>query len=530
VKVDSEMAVLAYDLATDAGKVGKEVIEDSKVIYTAAEDITLATVNSYRHEKGAIGTVKDLQNVFVDLGTITSLAQDQEHAKKINNATELNERELEQTVDGQQDYMQAKEGIDPEKRARVHLYQGDDQAFEEGPAKNLRNYKGGYDTQNNKVYVNTDKTDISNGSDIQKVLFTEQQRKENNSNPLLKNLDDKQQKALAYDRGDRAAKNWARFSNPSTKSNPVAANNWNERNRDSLKKNNEWISQVDGKQVKPRVLEKFDKRYWSALKRGDNEEAARIKAEWEAVENKTIQTAVNIITSNGLPILEVGAGAFNAFGSNLVGGIGRKEDGSLLFQQGQFLGDIASFITGGAEVVAGSGMVAGGAGSIVVTGGGSVFVGSPAVIAGGVIVTAHGLTVVNTALNNLNRPFNLTSQGDKRSQSNSIQNNKGEPVGQGEVVGNSDAKGSLSETKEALIKAKKELGLKQGESLPKGKQGKFGSPQRGNAQKGYRLDPSHTNAKPGSGEEYPHVNWWDYSKGKRGNGGRSGVIPIKKKK
>jgi len=334
--------------------------------------------------------------------------------------------------------MQAKEGIDPEKRARVHLYQGDDQAFEEGPAKNLRNYKGGYDTQNNKVYVNTDKTDISNGSDIQKVLFTEQQRKENNSNPLLKNLDDKQQKALAYDRGDRAAKNWARFSNPSTKSNPVAANNWNERNRDSLKKNNEWISQVDGKQVKPRVLEKFDKRYWSALKRGDNEEAARIKAEWEAVENKTIQTAVNIITSNGLPILEVGAGAFNAFGSNLVGGIGRKEDGSLLFRQGQFLGDIASFITGGAEVVAGSGMVAGGAGSIVVTGGGSVFVGSPAVIAGGVIVTAHGLTVVNTALNNLNRPFNLISQGKKGESQNSsdkaIQNDKGEPVKQAPKV------------------------------------------------------------------------------------------------
>ena len=71
--------------------------------------------------------------------------------------------------------------------------------------------------------------------------------------------------------------------------------------------------------------------------------------------------------------------------------------------------------------------------------------------------------------------------------------------------------GSLCETKKALTEVKKMLG---GLSLPKGKQGKFGSPQRGDSKKGYRLDPSHPNTKPGSGEEYPHINWWDYSKGK----------------
>jgi len=86
------------------------------------------------------------------------------------------------------------------------------------------------------------------------------------------------------------------------------------------------------------------------------------------------------------------------------------------------------------------------------------------------------------------------------------------------------AKGSLSGTKEALLKVKDILG---GGSLAKGKQGKFGSPQRGDANKGYRLDPAHPNAKPGSGEEYPHINWWDYTKGKRGKGGRSGAEPIK---
>ena len=89
------------------------------------------------------------------------------------------------------------------------------------------------------------------------------------------------------------------------------------------------------------------------------------------------------------------------------------------------------------------------------------------------------------------------------------------------------SKGSLSGTKKALEKAKQEIGLKSGESLPKGKEGKFGSPQRGDGKKGYRLDPSHPNAKPGSGEEYPHINFWDYTNGKRGTGGKSGAIPIK---
>jgi hypothetical protein len=45
--------------------------------------------------------------------------------------------------------------------------------------------------------------------------------------------------------------------------------------------------------------------------------------------------------------------------------------------------------------------------------------------------------------------------------------------------------------------------------------------------KGYRLDPSHPNRPVGDPENGPHVNWWDYTKGKRGSGGESGAIPIK---
>ena len=86
------------------------------------------------------------------------------------------------------------------------------------------------------------------------------------------------------------------------------------------------------------------------------------------------------------------------------------------------------------------------------------------------------------------------------------------------------SKGSLSGTKKALANVKIKLGLQDGSSLPKNK-GKFGSPSRGNQIKGYRLDPAHDN-REGSGEEFPHINYWDFSNGKRNKGGIVGVEPI----
>lgn len=60
----------------------------------------------------------------------------------------------------------------------------------------------------------------------------------------------------------------------------------------------------------------------------------------------------------------------------------------------------------------------------------------------------------------------------------------------------------------------------------KGKPSKFESPQAGNSKIGYRLDPPHPNAKAGTPESVYHLNYWDYTKGKRGKGGMSGAIPI----
>ena len=80
---------------------------------------------------------------------------------------------------------------------------------------------------------------------------------------------------------------------------------------------------------------------------------------------------------------------------------------------------------------------------------------------------------------------------------------------------------ALSSYKAALKKVHEAIGR-----LPKGKPGKFGSPQAGDSKKGYRLDPAHPDAPPGSPEQHPHINYWDYTAGKRGKGGIKGAVPI----
>jgi RHS repeat-associated protein len=83
---------------------------------------------------------------------------------------------------------------------------------------------------------------------------------------------------------------------------------------------------------------------------------------------------------------------------------------------------------------------------------------------------------------------------------------------------------SLTSCKIALRKVHELVG-----KLRKGRPGKFGSPQRGNSELGYRLDPPHPRAPADAVESGAHFNWWDFRKGKwnKGRGpGRKGGVKI----
>ena len=86
---------------------------------------------------------------------------------------------------------------------------------------------------------------------------------------------------------------------------------------------------------------------------------------------------------------------------------------------------------------------------------------------------------------------------------------------------------SVTDTKNALNQVYEKLGIDK--ALPKMKEGKYGSSQRGDSNKGYRLDkeghPNTTNPN----ETGPHINYWDYTQGKRKSGnGIKDAVPIKK--
>ena len=265
---------------------------------------------------------------------------------------------------------------------------------------------------------------------------------------------------MAYDRGDRAAKVWDRFSKGSNKkSDRIAVRDWNSKNAAKLAGNNRKISQVEGKEVKP-LLEKLDPRYYKALAKGNKEEAAALKAEWNRREDKLInigkQVGEKIVSSEmaSNSEIEFAQGAIDAFLTNQIGGISRREGGSIVFKQGQRAGDIASILTGGLEVIGGEGMALGSVGVTIGSGGTGVLVGSPLIIAGGITIAAHGSTVIKSALNNLTKPINVNITGESSSDK-TIQNSKGESVKQRNqsVIGDKDKSNTyLSNSQKRAIK------------------------------------------------------------------------------
>jgi len=92
-----------------------------------------------------------------------------------------------------------------------------------------------------------------------------------------------------------------------------------------------------------------------------------------------------------------------------------------------------------------------------------------------------------------------------------------------EIVGGGKGKPTLTASRTALRQVHRIVGRLPGSARGTGR---FGSPMRGDAVRGYRLDPPHPNAAVGSPEAGYHINYWDWTKGKRGSGGVWGAIPI----
>ncbi len=84
---------------------------------------------------------------------------------------------------------------------------------------------------------------------------------------------------------------------------------------------------------------------------------------------------------------------------------------------------------------------------------------------------------------------------------------------------------AISVVKKALKEIYKELGTKG--PLPKGPTGKYGSTTRGDKVRGYRVDKVGHPKSSNPNEKGPHINWWDYTKGKLKSGrGRKGAERI----
>jgi RHS repeat-associated protein len=207
----------------------------------------------------------------------------------------------------------------------------------------------------------------------------------------------------------------------------------------------------------------------------------------------TRNNPLRYIDPDGEDWVDIVKGTINAFTSDYAAGAGRIRGGNSDFRMGQAIGDALATVAGTAEAL---------------FGGGEAIVTSPAAltVAGAVVPAAGAATAVHGTTTAIIAGANLTNAALSSAQ---------------DRAPSSTGKPSLSDHKKALGKVHEEVGKQ-----PKGEPGKFGSPQAGDSKKGYRLDPAHPNAKPGSPEAQTHINWWDFTEGKKNKGGRTGAEPV----
>ena len=133
--------------------------------------------------------------------------------------------------------------------APLALYQGDAPTL---AGKKVANYQAGYDTEQNQIYLNTQRTDLSQGGQIMASTYHEAQRVENQANPNLHGLTPNQQTNLAQLRGDRAAKVWNRLTPAATTPNQAATQAWNQKHQTALAPGTAQVAQSQDATVLPR--------------------------------------------------------------------------------------------------------------------------------------------------------------------------------------------------------------------------------------------------------------------------------------
>jgi len=143
--------------------------------------------------------------------------------------------------------------------ANVNLYDGsqtlDDTVVTSTDDFNKEKSNAGYDEANNDIYLNIDKTDMTNSTEVVKATLHEQERHTQSQNGDTQTLSLNSQTELSKARGERAATVWDDYSDLAgieTKSSTTQTT-WNTNNQNSkpVSSGTSKIATVDSAEVKP---------------------------------------------------------------------------------------------------------------------------------------------------------------------------------------------------------------------------------------------------------------------------------------
>jgi len=425
---------------------------DSKILYKtgqfAAKTVSQVTQN------GLVGTVEALRLGLAAGGAAIELVKEENETQKIGKATEA--ATFSEAIDQGAAKFQAHMGV--ENPANVKLYQGDAEPLKETA---FANQNASFDKKINTINYNTSREGFNKIGTVADDLAHEGAHKAMSENTFTKgHINANQEERIAQLIGGNA-RNMAESLKDKSKPQPVLNSRaWNARNSGELKNHNIRLAKTDGSKVKAspglladRVPIYSTKKFPLTEQQLFSQSQEALTKKGKKVTQEVLSEGAKAVDEGVESIVDFSTGAINAWMTNQIGGLGRVENGSTVFKQGQKVGDYASLATGTAEIKGGP-VVGGRIGTVVGT---TVATGTSFGTAGlgtsvaiptgigigttigtgiGVGIRAHGSLVTLTALKNLAKSHTLNSTqtpGDPKTQGvddKAIKNNNGEPVKQ----------------------------------------------------------------------------------------------------